>query len=443
MKKIQFLLMLSFLLVTRSILFSQKEINNYHPPKIMEGSNLIISASPGYSGRNVGYENDYINVDFNFKFTAWKFTNKYDYAFTCQPYFNYARISLNYEHDTSYNETKSIVYLKAAGDIYLYKTFLYSGLYSNNSFEFHNGFEPVYAISLSPFIGTGKITDAKMVKATDNFEQILLDEKIITGKLDPIVRKKLTELFDMRENRDFISIYKDDNEIEFFVKIENLLREHGIIKEYLGAKATLKLFQALTNNAFLYFPFYKGYQMQLSMNFDYAKVCNSYTCSFNLRKDMSLSGIIGVPINNITEAIGVLYFAFPIDSNPYKIALVNGFYNPLIIKEEQKLHNYRNSTIINTNWLDDNPVNEYSYIAGAKILLYRYITSNFGLTGRANVVWGKNKDNHPDSYELETEAGLTYYILNSMSLGLNSYYTLNNNHNYNFGIKTEINYYIF
>ena len=91
--------------------------------------------------------------------------------------------------------------------------------------------------------GYGIILNAGRTAKTLNFEKILKRNGVITT-LSPPVKAKLTELFDKRNNKDYLSKYKDDNEIVFFKDIENLLLNEGIISKPLGAETVLRLYQA-------------------------------------------------------------------------------------------------------------------------------------------------------------------------------------------------------
>jgi hypothetical protein len=282
-----------------------------------------------------------------------------------------------------------------------------------------------------------------MVRAVENFEEILFDENIIKEKLPPLVRKKLTELFDKRENSEFISKYKDDNEIEFFVRAENILRENGIITGSLSTRAILKLFRALNDYRFRYFPFFKGYQFQLSANFSNSKICRGPSCNYVFNKDISFNGIIGIPLNNKTEIISVVEASFPVDDKAYFQSITGGYYNPLTIKETQMLHSSFNNAIIDNSFYYDSPNTDYSYIAGIKLQLFRYITNLITFDGKAEYMFGKGKNSSENAFVIETEAGLNYSILNSLVFGVDIYYRNDKNIVSRYGINTSFRYYIF
>src|SRR5207247_1551385 len=113
--------------------------------------------------------------------------------------------------------------------------------------------------------GYGKITNAARVMISFNFEKILKKEGVITNALNPEIKTKLTELLDKRNNKDYISKYKDDDEIIFFREVEKLLLNEGVITQPLGAEATLRMYRALNNIKYIYYPKYKGISTQLDL----------------------------------------------------------------------------------------------------------------------------------------------------------------------------------
>lgn len=68
-----------------------------------------------------------------------------------------------------------------------------------------------------------------------------------------------------RNDKDFISRYRDNDEVEFFTQVEALLLKEKIIDRSLNAKTTMMLYQTITNPKFVYYPEFEGYQLQAEL----------------------------------------------------------------------------------------------------------------------------------------------------------------------------------
>jgi len=155
-----------------------------------------------------------------------------------------------------------------------------------------------YVNYTAPLIGYGKLINALEISRVNYFEQVLKDEKVIKENLPYNTQKKLVELFDKRNNREFIYKFKEDNEIEFFSQVENLLKSEGIINGNMSARTVLKLYQTLMNGKFLLYPKYKGYQLQAMFFYPFGSIQGN---NYGVNPELFISGMYGIPLSIKTQ----------------------------------------------------------------------------------------------------------------------------------------------
>jgi hypothetical protein len=300
---------------------AQDDVRNYEPPKAMKGSDLRVylygrfSQSNDESSIGIIADNPYDGERFERSVSSnlstilkkWKLSDKLNYdgdASVSTSAFSYHRES-SYDTNT-HNSVRLSSGVDGGMNYYLSKNSFYVGLNAGANVRFETGASPFSENYVGPNIGYGRIVNASQVERTINFEKDLMKRGIISGKISNASRKKLTELFDRRVNQEFIYKFKEDDEIEFFSDVEKLLRDEGVISGPMDARTTLKLYQLLTNERFIYYPKYKGYQIQAMFVYPFGvkygeKIENPY--------QLALSGVYGLPLSYNTSLLFYGYFS--------------------------------------------------------------------------------------------------------------------------------------
>lgn len=340
-------LYLSFILITGNI-FAQDDFKDYKPPNLMKGFNLILHTSPGF---NSSLENEtrrsLYHADLNTDIDYWRFTDNFLFAINnsahADAYKSYSGIS-NLSNDdvsnpdvyTSFNFT-----ITGGASYYIPSTNFYANLYLRGTSHFQNHRYPDFSSQCYPGIGFGRLYNASRVSQMQNFEKALMNEKIIKTPLKNNVRKKLIELLDKRYDRDFISMFRDDNEIEFFSRVEDLLRNEGVILANLDSRSILRMYQSLNNSSYVYFPVFKGFQVQAESKLytvfndylpsPYIKSERHY--SFLLFNELMLSAIFGLPVSNKLSFVGTVYSLFPLAGKYLDEKVYYEFHSPATLIE--------------------------------------------------------------------------------------------------------------
>ena len=419
--------------------FSQNEIKEYEQPKVSEGSNLILSSSPNYvNTESINYRKEtYVALNLYLEFTKWRFSKKLNYSLDLSASNSYTYSSTeNEEKQTSSTDYSSSVRLSGGASYYLYKDLLYTGLFTEDFIGGGKNGNVNFDYRLFPNIGTGRIVDAGRVFQMHNFEDILVTEKIINNPLPNIVKKKLTELLDRRHNSEFLDKYKDDNEIEFFAQVEQLLSQEGVIKTPLSSRTTLKLYQALTNSSFIYFPRYKGYLFQLEIDYEGRKTEDN--TEFD-KPDITLAGIYALPIGLKTDITASAFFTFPVNGQSLKYFREFQAHSLLTIQEYQRSFYYHRYLIPFYSTFERE---DLSYVTGVKSNFLHNISQNIGITLSGEYAFAKrNTGGFPVSYDLNTI--LNYDILTKLRFDFVIGFERSYDARYRFNSYGSIYYYIF
>ncbi len=427
-----------------SALFSQDEIKNYRPPKVMKGSDLQLFMYNQSEGDN---DSKRFSSGLGLGYTRWKYSDRLNYIISFRMSGSYQAFKNSYFGDET--DSYSSLYNRIEGGVnyYFKKNIFYAGFNGATYIEFRSRSKPYSSNYLGPNIGIGKIVNASQVARTQNFEKVLRKEKINVDNLPYSVKIKLTELFDRRNNREFYFKFKDDDEINFFTEVENLLKDERIIISSLNARTILKLFQLLTNNKFLYYPKYKGYQFQTMLYFPLVvkKVSdNPYQIIF--------SGVYGLPLNYKTSFVLYGFFSKTFDNE-------NGAYN--------SYHNYNVRNIfplsLNTNQYEkyapyfpgENNFEEVfetpDYSLGGSVTGFHNFTEFFGLRGEVSGRYSsynryRGVDTSYNQNSLNENINLDYAILSRLilSASISSHQSfINKKIRYRFSAEVGINYTVF
>jgi hypothetical protein len=432
MKNISFSYLLLFLLTFDTVIFSQNDVKNYVPPPVIEGSNLNLSFSNGMSNNN--YFNDESNRSFNIggsaDFLKWRLSKRLNYSVSIYPFFSYyksTKKTLGIEESSS--SASAALNITAGMNYYVFKSF-YTGIYVRSFSEFGKNYYPYFSESVSPFVGFGRLVNAQEVTAADNLENDLFKLKLINKKIPTNIKKKLIELIDKWNNREFTSKFKDDDYIEFFSEIENLLVNNRVVSKEFNSRTTLTLYQTLFNRNYIYLPFFKGYEIQLAANFNYLKESHEPVEKF--LKDLTLSVLWGYPINTKTGLILKTFFSFPIDDKKNNFPYTSNLYSPAMIR------------LLNTNYYvyELNPPYRFSgnfdYLAGLSIKGFYYLSPTSALLGDISTSHGKIT-NQPSCFRYSFSSSLSfiYNILSRLNLdaGISYYHNTSSDFYFHSGIQ--------
>lgn len=432
-----------FITITHIIclnLFSQNPVEEYEPPKVIEGSNLLVISNPNAVISREGYEQTifFRKFDFNLgiRYNKWRFTKKLDYALS-------SKLTMYYEHlaisgDEGINIKQTLLSFNLHGGITYYLTNkMFIGTYVNNRNGISNNQKPRFILDAYPYAGFGRIEDAFVVNEVTNFENVLLKESYIDKKLDKKTRAIINNLLDKRNGKEFYSKYKDDFDIAFFEELEEILLNKKIINKPLNARVTLKLLQTLYNNNFILFPLYKGYLLQIETE---NTIANTDENNKN-PKSLTLSGVYGLPYGNFTSLLFSGHLMFPFDKNNDDVYYIPTIHSPLFIRSLYQNTSNLNLIIPEYSYNYDH---KYDYKLSARMHLFHYINSTAGFTCGLEYNLGKiqNQENS-FNHNFHINTALIFNILNKFNLTTSIDFTHLRKSRYFFSAYSSFSYFIF
>jgi hypothetical protein len=368
-------------------------------------------------------------IDLILNSTIWKFTPKYNLAAVIEMGGTY---QYSNHLDLGYNKTRRFN-ARAFGDAdyYFMKNYYVT---SSGSFEYNNGtFENVsnsnsehyhksaYNYANSYFwigLGYGRIVNTASITKEVNFEKILKEQKIILSVLPVSVKRELDALIEKRNNKDFISKYHDNSDAEFFAEVENILRKNGVINNSLDAETTIKLYDALNNERYLYYPNYAGFQLQTEAQYEinYTEFNNFvtfggiYGLPLSTRSNLLFSGFFSLPLNNHADAIGLFY-------NGYKTPFNN--YLPVLVQK----YKLDNTDFIRSREYITHSNENMRYFTGAKAILFQKFNEFAGVRGYVSSVVSSS-DTLSTSNASAIGAILDYNIFSHLTLNFQAEYEM-------------------
>lgn len=411
-----------------SCAYSQSDIlynNNFES----SGSILNIYSNNFSSGRFL-YESEEFNssnYQLSLDFSMWKFSKK----LLAGAYFNsnaeYVYRNQIYENRSYYNKRRSI-----GGEIftglgyYPFKNKFYTSLsFGSTFYSSKNESEQqiitglLNNISYStnyffPAVGYGRIVNMERSSAESNFEDVLLKEKYIRSPLSPGIKKLLTELLEERNDKDFISRYRDNDEVEFFTQVEALLIKEKIIDRALNAKTTMMLYQTLTNPKIVYYPEFEGYQVQAEVQIqandnsdeNFITLGGIYGKLFNETSQMLFSGFLSFPLNTKADVFGLFNFI----KNPF-----NSYLPVLFQRYELQKNNYLDPRRYSLDYYSGNQ----NYLLGGKVIFFKSFSSFIGIRPYTEVIINKQKG-EKENIISSTGAGIDYNIFSRLLLNLSA-----------------------
>lgn len=408
-------ILLFFILFFPSAIFSQDNIKNYEPPKVIEGSNLTINSYPRISTYRVNeFSSNNIttfNVNFQTDYVRWKFTDRLNYTLRSGVSMSLYRSDKDnsYESEDRYYGSFGMN-VQGGASYYLYPNCFYAGSYISAYTSVSTRNKPYHSAALYPNIGYGKLVDAFIVRETSNFEDILLKEDYIKRKFDKKTNDMINELLDRRNGTEFLSKYKDDNEIEFFTVLEALLLKNGVIEKPLNARTTLLLFRTLYNSSFVLFPIFRGFQTQAELEFDF----DNGNDTLSSPKVLTLSSIYGLPLSQRTSLVFSGFFSFPVNKNYNRDYYGFNVHSPIALRSGEQFRNNFFGIVPNV-FFSYNDI--FSYKAAAGFNIFHNIARTVGLSGAIRFNTGKKRDEENTfDYNLQSSILLIYNILSKLRL---------------------------
>jgi len=181
----------------------------------------------------------------------------------------------------------------------------------------------------------------------------------------------------------------------------------------LGAETLLRMYQAITNDKFLYYPKYKGFRGQLDLQLN--PVDNGPAGNF-----LILSGIYGFPIFKQTRGALAAFTALPLNKNIYGYDLFSGIRNPFsntlpVTVEQFQLDKYNHDFY-------GNPMYDYRSdlinITGFKMHIFHTFNSFAGIILHGQYLYSKPR-NLANFSELDAGFQIDYNVLSFIKLSGN------------------------
>lgn len=427
-----FLITISFAL--SNISTSQTDIQNYKLPDESNGTRVIFELNGNYGSIKYpyGYSRKIGNLQGILNVSAWKIKGRFDYGI-----YGSGTGTLNYDESKPDTLPAQIIrYGKINGellgtaDYYLKENkyyasvsydYTFNGQYVNST-ELNAGFSYNQNQYIWFSAGYGKILNASRVIHADNFESVLRKLKVINAPLSPTVKAKLTSLLDKRNNGYYLSKYKDDNDAIFLRDVEKVLNDENAIDGKLGAEAVMLLYRTLSNNKYVYYPRYKGFQVQAEVQIhpmnvvdvnNFLTFSSIYGLPVKSKTDLTASGFISVPLNNSASDFGL-----------FQTTLRNPFSNYFtLIIERQGIESYAGNIYGAGTYFSG--MSNLSYVGGIKLCAFHSFSENIGALVYLQGVATKPKET---GFRNSILAGgqIDLNILSYMRLSLFMYRTNNN-----------------
>jgi len=446
MKNIIFTAVL-MLIIPSSISFSQNDYETYKQPEIMQGSNLIFTTSPNFSASNeVSYSadvsNNYFYLNGGLLYTKWRLTPKFNYSFSAETNLGIQKQSTDFillsNSDLSSGDDEYRSYLRTyfEGGIsyYFLKKLFYTGIYTRLKHNISNKQTAYSSFSAYPALGMGYLINTARVTPALNIQQVLLDEKIISAPLPEKTRKKIVELLDKQNEGEFLSRFKDDADIEFFSRIEQVLRDDGVITGNLDTRTVLKLFQALTNEKFIYFPNYNGWQVQAELQLNLRNYGDEN--DKNKLRSFTLSAIYGRPIGLKNNFTGSVFFTVPVKPDYLYQYYRHDFHSPVTLLEHF-------SGDLDIPYLENIEYRDtVKYSLSTRLNFYQLINKTAGIYFTVIGNYAKIQHSYYRS-SFSAEATLVYNLLNKLVGTVNAGFKKNYYLKYGLFVRFDISYYIF
>jgi hypothetical protein len=226
-----------------------------------------------------------------------------------------------------------------------------------------------------------------------------------------------------------------------------MLKEEKIIRDNLGSKEILKMFQALTNESYVYFPVFKGFLVQAESKIYtlYKSACGPSGCSrqysFHPFNSLMFSGIYGLPVNNKLSLVGSIYSTFPVTNKYLNDYIYYEFNSPVTLI-------VRNSIDPNYSGIFDQYNSNYNEIAlkmnlGLNLNGFYSFNSFCGTSARIYANVKLNDFPGKDEIDGGINTNFDFNILNHLNLRLYFNYRAYSNVDHYYIIGTDLSYRVF
>lgn len=291
---------------------AQPIFKGYKPLELSQGKRMVVSGAPllMYDAADSKNSTFLFNLDASYNF--WKFTPKKNVGGYADAFINTSSVRIN---DSSISSSAFGTTVYGGMNYYLKPNKFYGtaaiGANISKLKIADSSYDATTPVYLWAGVGYGRIFNEQRVVIALDFLSTLNELGIAKGKLTTEGLIKLAHLLDRRTNGEFNALYKDnDADIEFFAELESLLLGEGLITTPLNARSALKLYQMLTNPSYVYYPRYKGWQVQSELQLQLVTAVSGETAHDHY---LSFTGVYGKPLGFKTQVVGSAFASFALD----------------------------------------------------------------------------------------------------------------------------------
>ena len=392
----------------------------------LESDGLIVNLqSENFSNNTANFpvstDRRYTEIELGLTATGWKFTKCINIGgqINLNGYYFYGNLS-----DGDFAKVRSFYgSIFGEADYYPFENDFYATISSGNRFVNTSTESSPNVLLLTTAgkgsinylwggVGYGRIINTASKTKEENFEDILFKQRVIAHPFSSSLKKKIETLIEKRNNKDFISEYIDNADALFFKELQSVLRKENIIEGNLDAETTIKLYQTLTNDRYLYYPNYSGFQvqseLQAQLNYDY----------FN--HFLTTGGIVGMPVSEKTNFLFSGFLALPLNKHSNAEGLFNRFKNPFTNYLPVILQQYK---IDNANYIDNQEnffdfSENQDFFVGANAIMFYKFDEYAGVRGYFSSIINKPKASNANSLSTFGTV-LDYNIFSRLTLNLN------------------------
>ena len=160
-------------------------------------------------------------------------------------------------------------------------------------------------------LGYGRILNAGRINVAKEFEEKLIETKILKKPLKQETILALTKLLDEKAFDDYRYLRDDENPV-IIKMIDNILQEYHEINEPVDGMNYIRMYEILYNvyQRYVNYPRYTGGQVQVQAQYQIANDTKSKPHDHYA----TLNGVYGIPFSYNTSVLFSGFFAIPIDT---------------------------------------------------------------------------------------------------------------------------------
>lgn len=341
MKKIYPLVfILFFVFIFSNNSFAQKLYDDLTPLSQTNGKRLTLSSQDIEPLDLISYKrNDSLGIT-EFKaslyadYRQWKFTDKFLVAGYAKG--NFLRI---WSKTPQLVDTGNLGYTRLTAALYGGASYYFSPnkVYVTGAiggaldrFKLHRDFQELENIdtlvsssAVWGALGYGRINNREVVEYAYDFDEALINRGVIDTHLDDATLREISVLLYQQREGMFLDRYEDDEYVELFRRIEQVLITKGYISGNLGSAAAVKLYEILRNTSkkYIIYPKYSGYQVQGQIQYQlsntaknkprdhYLSFSGIYTFNLSRKTNVVLSGFFSMPLDTMASGMGMRWGA--------------------------------------------------------------------------------------------------------------------------------------